>query len=173
MSLATGLNKYANALQGASAYSMKSLASGLNSDIGSRGYGTVSNSGTNPRSEPGKVWIEDESESRLGPISVKGKEPSVSRRSEHTEKPGGSVPSVSSNGTWEGFRPIESRQRKPTSSPSVTSSNAGFAKQGAWRPGVEERALSKFEKDRRKAKDVEEEADDSDDSRSDDSDFEL
>jgi hypothetical protein len=155
-------------LQGAnSAWTFKSMGSTLPSDLGSRaGYDTVSNTGTNPRTENHGVWIRDDSRRDTTSSRLRSND-SVSNDSDSTQQAPSATGTAQTNGSWAAFTPIEQghRQRKSSTTASTTT---GFAKQQAYRPDMHTRVENKWANDKAKRHDADDEVDDSDSSDDDD-----
>ena len=152
------------------------MGSALPSDLGSRSaWETMSNTGTNPRTEDDGVWIQQASNRGASSNRFRGSE-SGSDVTENTKRPLSTIQTRQSNGTWDGFTPVEQgyRERRQASI-TTNSNNPGFHKQGAYRAPVDERVKSKWQTDQAKKEEAKVEADDSDDDDedSDDSEFEL
>ena len=153
------------------------MGSTLPSGIGSQsGWDTASNTGTNPRTEHDGVWIREESQQGASQNRSHGSD-SDSEGTVSTRKPASTINTRPSNGTWDGFKPIEQSYRQQRHTSATTSSNPGFYKQGAYRPDMHTRVENKWRNDKAKQAENKYEAADSDsDDDNDDedgSDFEL
>ena len=152
------------------------MSSTLPSDFDSRnGYDTLSNTGTNPRSANDGVWIQDDSRAPSmndrysGNVSVSG----ITKTALGAPSATGTAHST---GTWPAFPPIEQTYRqKFRQSSTAGSTNTGFAKQGAYKEDLHTRAQNKYDKDKAKRDEAEEQGGNSerDDDDDDDTDFSL
>ena len=148
----------------------KPLGSALPSGIGSRSaWDTISNTGTNPRTEHDGVWIPEETfSSRLRKSDIK------SDISDNTHGPASTINTKNSIGTWADVPIEQTRQRRQASTTNNT--NTGFAKQGAYREPVQDRVENRWMSDQVKKAEAgaNEQDSDSDEADSDaSSDFEL
>ncbi len=153
---------------------MKSLASALPSDMGSRyDRGTASQIGTNTRTEDDQVWIRDDSHRGAGSDDAQS-EMSETISNPASRESFSAEGTARTNGSWAGNVPIENTRARGRQQSSVSTSNAGFAKQGAFRENMETRVKNKYEKDKEKREEALHEEQDSDSDEDDsESEFEL
>lgn len=153
---------------------MKSMGSALPSDLSSRfGAETVSTTGTNPRSKfDDGVWISHQSVNSANTSHVRDDD-SISALTENTERVAPSNTSTTTNGTWANFAPVERTYQRFRQTSNAGTTNTGFAKQAAYRDDVYTRMKNKYENDKAKRQEAEDELDDSDEQSDNDSEFEL
>lgn len=162
-------------MQTESTWTRKKFGSTLPSGLGSQsGWDTASNTGTNPRTEHDGVWIREESHNGASHDQLRSDE-SDSEGTVSTQRAASTINTRASNGTWQGFKPIEQTYRQQRQTSVTTSSNPGFYKQGAYRDDMHTRVKSKWESDKAKQAETKYDADsdDEDDDDDDGSVFEL
>ena len=164
-------------MQGESAWSRKKLGSTLPSGLGSQsGWDTASNTGTNPRTEHDGVWIREESHDGASHNRLRSDESdSEGEGTVSTQRAASTINTRASNGTWQGFKPIEQTYRQQRQTSVTTGSNPGFYKQGAYRDDMQTRVENKWKSDKAKQAETKHEtdSDDEDDDSDDGSVFEL